>query len=73
MVRTFLVFLRASTAIAVQICADFLSLGFQLCSSAREAAKTRHAFEKRSKRYFLYLAKSGAALWTAISVCRRKS
>ena len=39
-----------------------------LCSSARAAAKTRHAFEKRSKRYFLYLAKSGAALWTAISV-----
>ena len=55
MVRTFLVALRASTAIAVQICANLLSVGLSCVRALVKLPKARHRLQGRSKKKFLYL------------------
>ena len=62
MVRTFLVTLRASTAIAVQICANLLSVGL-LCSSA-EAAKSATPFE-RTQQKMIFVSRE---VWSSSAV-----
>ena len=49
MVRTFLVALRASTAIAVQICANLLSVGLSCVRALVKLPKARHVLEAAAK------------------------
>ena len=53
MVRTFLVALRASTAIAVQICANLLSVGLSCVRALVKLPKARHAVEAAAKDSFI--------------------
>ena len=50
-VRTFFVTLRASTAIAVQICANLLSVGLSCVRALVKLPKARHV-QGRSKKKF---------------------
>ena len=49
MVRTFLVAVRASTAIAVQICANLLSVGLSCVRALERLPKARHVLEAAAK------------------------
>ena len=52
MVRTFLVAVRASTAIAVQICGQFESVGFCCVRALGKLPKARHELEAATKDSF---------------------
>ena len=52
MVRTFLVALRASTAIAVQICANLLSVGLSCVRALVKTAKSATPFERTQQKIF---------------------
>ena len=52
MVRTFLVALRASTAIAVQICADCESVGFCCVRAPERLPKSATPFERTQQKIF---------------------
>ena len=72
MVRTFLVAVRASTAIAVQICANLLSVGLSCVRALVKLPKSRHAVVAAASDSFKLL-QSKPILCTSISFCPTKN